>query len=78
MRVGWNLKEVPVLNVVGLASPSDLAREETQKPNDEIDCIVKRDKPQDFYEVSIGYTPVSYHPSQAHPQNQIGGQIGDG
>ena len=73
MRVRRNRNELAILNVVGQASPPDLVREETQKPNDEIDGIVKRDEPQDFCEVPIGYTPVSYRPRQAHPQNQIGG-----
>ena len=78
MRVRWNRNELAMLNVVGHTSPPDLVREETQKPNDEIDCIVKWDEPQDSGEVKIGYTPVSYRPRQAYPQNQIERQIGDG
>ena len=77
MRVRWNRNELAILNGVGQASPPDLVREETQKPNDEIDGIVKRDEPQDFSEVPIGYAPVSYCPRQPPPQNQIGNQIGD-
>ena len=77
MRLRWNRNELAILNVVGQASPPDLVREETQKPNDKIDGIVKRDEPQDFCEVTIGDTPISYCPRQADPQNQIGKQVGD-
>lgn len=45
MRVRRSRNELAILNVVGQASPPDLVREETQKPNDEIDGIVKRDEP---------------------------------
>ena len=45
MRGRWNRNELTMLNVVGQASPPDFAREETQKPNDEIDGVVKRDEP---------------------------------